>query len=437
MKKIILILFVLLFPLNAHATDTYKLYISGTPTCSTPYSTVAQLNFNTSNGDLGLVSLNWDGIHPLQGCNVALITIKVTQIGDTCNGVLVSSGYFNLDNIPSLPAYSTFIQSQCPDPPPPPNPCADRAGQPTGSVAIAGNYPSSICVDTPTGNCKATESSAGIYLTYTSDLDGQKHTVGDYTYTGGPCDNATQPEEMRSPEIPFPDLPPSPVDTDNDGKPNFADLDIDGDGKNNPQDTDADNDGQLNPLDITPAGNAETNGAGSEGGGSGVGGSITGADNTPDGPVAGQAGGCDAGYHVAAFGVCEKNDDLPPNDIPCPEGQQKIDGVCVGGPVDPATAEPVEPYEKPETTFDYSGLNNELDRLSDSGPVNLIRSVKNIASSLTVAGVAPVWSTPVHGQMLTIDLAKFNTIAAICRTLLKILMVVGLCFFILKQWRAG
>jgi len=111
--------------------------------------------------------------------------------------------------------------------------------------------------------------------------------------------------------------------------------------------------------------------------------------------------------------------------------------------VDPVTQEKTESdtwnsgtskYQPPERTIDFSAMNEQLERLSSSGPVQLFNTLKNIVSVLSGTPQAPEFTFNVGHQDFNVSLAIFDTVALIFRSFMAIIIAIGTIYFIFKQW---
>jgi hypothetical protein len=194
---------------------------------------------------------------------------------------------------------------------------------------------------------------------------------------------------------------------------------------------------------------------------------------------------CPAGT-VAFNGNCRTPEATPPDSNPCPIGKYRVDGQCVtpddksgpgsgsdgsgtsengtgttgngdGQPGDD-TGEKGEGEHDGQTGFfgdqpghvaegktwgtevnelDFSPLINASNKFKNSGFVTGFGELTNLYSKLSATGSAPVFTFPFIGGNMVIDLSNFDTVAAIIKTMLSLVIIVGAIWLIAKQWRAA
>jgi len=98
------------------------------------------------------------------------------------------------------------------------------------------------------------------------------------------------------------------------------------------------------------------------------------------------------------------------------------------------TPSPVEMYEKPKREIDTSKLQAQVDRLVSHGPVNFFRQIKENVGMFNVEPKTPAFSAVIGGHTMKFDLHAFDDIASVFRFLLKVLLIIGLGYFIYRMW---
>jgi len=94
-------------------------------------------------------------------------------------------------------------------------------------------------------------------------------------------------------------------------------------------------------------------------------------------------------------------------------------------------------YLAPEREFYFDGLNSQLSRLSNQGPVKMVQDIRGLFQNLIKDPQAPSFTFVVWHHPFTVSLASFDVVATICRTLFMVLILVSLVVLILRQWRAA
>lgn len=231
--------------------------------------------------------------------------------------------------------------------------------------------------------------------------EGKRYELTDYVYTGEECDpNAP---EFNNPQTPI-EQPVDPINPPGDP----------------PENPNSDHPGEAGTPEInlsgTPNGSSGTSQTSTVQNGDGT--STTTTTGTISNSGTGQGmTGSGQGYGDSSYNHQETID-------PVTQEKTESDNWNSG-----ATK-----YEPPDREIDFSAMNDQLDRLSASGPVQLFNTLKNIVSILSGTPKAPEFVFNVFHHEFEVSLKMFDPVAVIFRSFMAIIIAIGTIYFIFKQW---
>lgn len=75
------------------------------------------------------------------------------------------------------------------------------------------------------------------------------------------------------------------------------------------------------------------------------------------------------------------------------------------------------------------------DGFAQVGPYPLVQGLSNFYSMLVAEPVAPSFDLPVYGNTMHVDLSPFDSVAAVVRWFLALLLTIGMIFYAVRFWR--